>query len=95
MHGRTGYDQIRPVTYSTCHDESIPTSKSQRNDSEASMTTRKPKPTLSPIELPAEKLQLVTVTVEGKAPARGGHTWKATELSTARPLLRRGNITLH
>jgi hypothetical protein len=59
------------------------------------MTTRKTKPTLSPTELPAEKLQLVTVTVEGKAPARGGQTWKATEPPAARPLLRRGNITLH
>jgi hypothetical protein len=42
------------------------------------MTTRKPKPTLSPlIELLTEKLQLVAVTVEHKAPARAGWTWQA------------------
>jgi hypothetical protein len=60
------------------------------------MTTRKPKPTLSPTtELPAEKLQLVTVTVEHKAPARGGQNWQATEPPVGRSSLRRGNITLH
>jgi hypothetical protein len=57
---------------------------------------RKPKPTLeSMIELPAEKLQLATVTVEQKAPARGSLTPHAREQSLARSLPRRGKITLH
>jgi hypothetical protein len=39
------------------------------------MTTRKPKPTFSPlIEWPAEQLQWVPVTVEHKAPAPAGET---------------------
>jgi hypothetical protein len=60
------------------------------------MTTRKPKPTLeSMIELPAEQLQLATVTVEQKAPARGGQSRQATELALAPSLPRRGKITLH
>jgi hypothetical protein len=58
------------------------------------MTTRKPKPTLpSIIESPAEKLQLVTVTVEHKAPARSGQTWQATELGRSLPS--RSKTTLH
>ena len=61
------------------------------------MTTRKPKPTFpSMIELPVERLQLATVTVEQKAPARGSQAVQATdELSAARSLSRRGKITLH
>jgi hypothetical protein len=59
------------------------------------MTTRKPKPTLeSMIELQAEKLQLATVTVERKAPARDAQARHATELAAA-SLPRRGKITLH
>ena len=38
------------------------------------MTTRKPKPTISPLEWPTEQLQLVPVTVEHHAPARAGQT---------------------
>ncbi len=52
------------------------------------MTTRKlkPKPTLTPpIELLTEKLQLVAVTAEPKAPARAGWTSRAeTEAPTER-----------
>jgi hypothetical protein len=61
------------------------------------MTTRKPKPTISPlIELPTEQLQLVAVTVEHKAPARAGQNWQAeTELPVARSLPLRAKITLH
>jgi hypothetical protein len=40
---------------------------------EATMTTRKPKPTHFPlIEWPTERLQLVPVTVKHQAPARAG-----------------------
>ena len=60
------------------------------------MTTRKPKPTLeSMIELPAEQLQLATVTVEQKAPARGGQIRQATEMAMTPSSLHRGKITLH
>jgi hypothetical protein len=60
------------------------------------MTTRKPKSTLeSMIELPAEQLQLATVTVEQKAPAHSGQTRQATERAMAPSSLRRGKITLH
>ena len=60
------------------------------------MTTRKPKPTLeSMIELHAEKLQLATVTVEQKAPARSTQARHATDLLVAPSLVRRGKITLH
>jgi hypothetical protein len=56
------------------------------------MTTRKPKPTLpSMIELPAEQLQLATVTVEQKAPAPSG----ARELPVGRSLPRPSKVTLH
>jgi hypothetical protein len=42
------------------------------------MTTRKPKPTFSPlIEWPTEQLQWMPVTVEHKAPARAGETKRA------------------
>jgi hypothetical protein len=63
------------------------------------MTTRKPKPkpTLSPqIEPLTEKLQLVVVTAERKAPARAGWTWRAeTEPPTERSLPKRSKIVLH
>ena len=60
------------------------------------MTTRKPKPTLeSMIELQAEKLQLATVTVEQKAPARNAQARHATDLLVAPPLTHRGKVTLH
>jgi hypothetical protein len=60
------------------------------------MTTRKPKPTLSSmIELPAERLQLATVTVDQKTPARAGRTCETTEIPAARSLPRRGKVTLH
>ncbi len=58
------------------------------------MTTRKPKPTLpSMIELPAEQLQLATVTVEQKAPAPSGS--RARELPVSRSLPRPSKVTLH
>jgi hypothetical protein len=63
-------------------------------NSEAIMTTRKPKPTYPPlIEYPTEQLQLVPVTVEHKAPARAGQTWQAETdlLSLPHP----GKIALH
>jgi hypothetical protein len=60
------------------------------------MTTRKPKSTPeSMIELPAERLQLATVTVEQKAPARSGHTRQATDLPVIASVLPRRKITLH
>jgi hypothetical protein len=69
--------------------------RSQRYEQRGTMTTRKPKPTLeSMIELQAEKLQLATVTVERKAPARDAQARHATELAAA-SLPRRGKITLH
>jgi hypothetical protein len=96
VNGPTGYDYIRPVTYPTCHADGISTSGRNGTNSEATMTTRKPKPTLeSMIELPTEQLQLATVTVEQKAPARGGQTRHATELTMPPSSLRRGKITLH
>jgi hypothetical protein len=61
------------------------------------MTTRKPKPTLSPqIEWLTEKLQLVAVTAEHKAPAHAGWTWQAeTEPSAQSSLPKGGKIVLH
>jgi hypothetical protein len=60
------------------------------------MTTRKPKPDLpAMIELPAERLQLATVTVDQKTPARGGRTSAATEFPATRSLPGRGKVTLH
>jgi hypothetical protein len=61
------------------------------------MTTRKPKPTLSPLnELLTEKLQLVAVTAEHKAPAHAGWTWQAeTEPPAERSLPKREKIVLH
>ena len=61
------------------------------------MTTRKPKSTLSPvIELSTEKLQLVAVTAERKAPACAGWTGQAEiEPLAERSLPKRANIVLH
>jgi hypothetical protein len=60
------------------------------------MTTRKPKPTFpSMIELPAKQLQLATVTVDQKAPARCGGAHPAKEVRASRSLPHRGKITLH
>jgi len=58
------------------------------------MTTRKPKPTFeSMIELPT--LQLATVSVEQKTPARATQGRHPTELRPATSLTRHGKITLH
>src|SRR5882757_8747767 len=58
-HPRTGYDHIGPVTCPAYQDISI--AGRSGNDNEATMTTRKPKPTFeSMIELPT--LQLATVS---------------------------------
>jgi hypothetical protein len=61
------------------------------------MTTRKPKPTLTPlIELPTEKLQLVTVTVEHKVQFRAGWTWRGeTETPAERSLPKPDKVVLH
>jgi hypothetical protein len=61
------------------------------------MTTRKPKPTYSPlIEWPTEKLQLVAVTVDHKVPPRTAETRLVeTELTVLRSLPERGMITIH
>jgi hypothetical protein len=60
------------------------------------MITRKPKPTLSSlIELPAERLQLATVTIDQKTTARGGRTSEATDLPATRSLPSRRKVTLH
>jgi hypothetical protein len=61
------------------------------------MSTRKTKPTFSSmIELPSERLQLKTITVELKAPTGGAQTSQttATELPATRMPPRR-KITLH
>lgn len=59
------------------------------------MSTRKPKPTFpSMIELPTERLQLITVTVDQKTPARSAAN-HAKELRASRALPSRGKITLH
>jgi hypothetical protein len=64
--------------------------------SEATMTTRKQKPTFpSMIELPTEQLQLTTVTVENKAPGRVERIARATDVPAAWTLPRRGKVTLH
>jgi hypothetical protein len=61
------------------------------------MTTRKTKPAFSSlVELPSERLRLVTITVEHKAPTRGGQPWQST--ATVLPASRlppRGKNTLH
>jgi hypothetical protein len=61
------------------------------------MSTRKTTPTLSStLELPSERLRLLTITVEHKAPTRGGQTWQTT--ATVLPADRlppRAKHTLH
>jgi hypothetical protein len=43
------------------------------------MSTRKTKPTLSSlIEVPSERLRLMTITVEHQAPTRGSQIWQTT-----------------
>lgn len=60
------------------------------------MTTRKPKPTFpSMIESPAERLRLITVTVDQKTPARGGGTGDGQGLRASRSPPSRGKVTLH
>ena len=61
------------------------------------MITRKPKPTLSPqTESWTEKLQLVAVTTEHKAPAPAGWTWQTeAEPPAERSLPKRGKVVLH
>ena len=61
------------------------------------MTTRKPKSTLSPLsESLTEKLQLVAVTAEHKAPSHAGWTWRPeTEPPAERSLPQRGKVVLH
>jgi hypothetical protein len=60
------------------------------------MSTRKTKPALSSIiELPSERLRLMTITVEHKAPTGDGHTWQATMTVPADRLPPRGKRTLH
>ena len=60
------------------------------------MTTRKPKPTPSPlielIELSTEQLQLVTVTAEPKSAPRAV---RGTQVPVLRTLPARGKNTLH
>jgi hypothetical protein len=59
------------------------------------MTTRKPKPTHSPlIEWPTEELPLVAVIVDEKEPARAAESGPV-ETELERSLLQRGKITLH
>jgi hypothetical protein len=48
------------------------------------------------IELPSERLRLMTITVEHKAPTRDGQTWQTTAaLLPADRLPPRGKHTLH
>lgn len=61
------------------------------------MSTRKTKPTFSSlIELPSERLQLKTITVEDKVPTRGAQTWQTTATELPAPRLPpRRKVTLH
>ena len=61
------------------------------------MSTRKTKPTFSSmIELPSERLQLKTITIEHKSPTRGGQAWQTTATVLPANLLPpRGRNTLH
>ena len=61
------------------------------------MSTRKTKPALtSLIELPSERLRLMTITVEHKASTRDGQTWQTTAaVLPADRLPPRGKHTLH
>jgi hypothetical protein len=76
--------------------EHISTSGHNGANSEADMTTRKPKPTFpSEIELPAERLRLATVTVEPKTSARYARNSRVKLRPASRSLPARGKITLH
>jgi hypothetical protein len=61
------------------------------------MSTRKTKPAFtSMIELPSERLRLMTITVEHKAPTRDGHAWQTTAaVLPSDRLPPRGKNTLH
>ena len=61
------------------------------------MSTRKTKPTFSSmIELPSERLRLMTITVEHKPSTRDGQTWQTTAaMLPADRLPPRGKQTLH
>ena len=62
------------------------------------MTTRKPKPAISPLieELPTEQLQLMPVSADRKTPARGYQNWRPrTEPPASFSLPNRGNATIH
>lgn len=61
------------------------------------MSTRKTKPALtSLIELPSERLRLMTITVEHKASTRDGQTWQTTAaVLPADRLPPRSKHTLH
>jgi hypothetical protein len=64
---------------------------------EAAMSTRKTKPALSSlVELPSERLRLMTITVEHKAPTGNGQTWQITTTTLPADLLPpREKNTLH
>jgi hypothetical protein len=62
------------------------------------MTTRKPKPAISPLieTQPTEQLQLMPVSADRKTPARGYQNWPAQiELPVSRSLPNRGKTTIH
>ncbi len=60
------------------------------------MSTRKPKPPFqSMIELPAEQLELLTITVDPRPVNRDVLTSQATKRSASRSLPYRGKVTLH
>ena len=62
------------------------------------MTTRKPKPGISPVieELLTEQLRLMPVGADRKTPARGYQSWPAqTELPLRCSLPNRGKTTIH
>jgi hypothetical protein len=62
------------------------------------MTTRKPRPAISPLieELPTEQLQLMPVSADRKTPARVYQNWAAqTKLPVSRSLPDREKITIH
>jgi hypothetical protein len=62
------------------------------------MTTRKPKPAISPLieAQSTEQLQLMPVSADRKTPARGYQNWPAqTELPASCSLPNRGKTTIH
>jgi hypothetical protein len=89
---------IRPVhVRHSGHDDNPSTSGHNGTIQEAAMRTRKTKPTFSSeIELPSERLRLLTITVEHQAPARGDQTWQTTAtVLPANRLPPRDKTTLH